>query len=92
MGVGSGGVGSGGGGFRWGWVNSGGGGVDKSSTESFCSLSLGFKWIRPGRTLALQSFRVTQLISAEILAKFCTTQETKIKWQKFHFNVIFYLL
>ena len=42
--------------------------------------------------LALQSFRVTQMINAEILAKFCTTRKTKIKWKKIHFNVISYLL
>ena len=50
----------------------GGGGV--SSTESFCNLSLVLKRMRPGRKLALQSFRITHLINAEILAKFCTTR------------------
>ena len=50
------------------------------------------KWIRPGRTFALQSFRITQLINAEIHAKFCTTRKTKTKWKKVHFIVIFYLL
>ena len=32
-----------------------------------------------GPTLALQSFRIFHLINAEILAKNCTTRETKIK-------------
>ena len=44
------------------------------------------------RTLALQSFRITHLIDAEVFAKFCTTRETKIKWKKVHFIVISYLL
>ena len=35
-----------------------------------------------GRTLVLQSFRITHLTNAEILAEFCTTRETKIKWKK----------
>ena len=41
------------------------------------------------RTIALQSYRITYLINAEILAKFCTMRETKIKWKKIHFNVRF---
>ena len=43
------------------------------------------------RTVALQSFSINHLINAEILAKFCTTRETKTKWKKIHFNVISYL-
>ena len=43
------------------------------------------KWIRPGHTLALQSFRIIHLINAEILAKFCTMHETKINWKKHRF-------
>ena len=34
-------------------------------------------WNGLGRTLALQSFCITHLINAEILAKFCTTRKTK---------------
>ena len=34
----------------------------------------------------------TRLIIVEILANFCTTRETKIKWKKIHLNVISYLL
>ena len=34
-----------------------------------------------GSTIALQSFRITHLINAEILPKLCTTRE-KIKWKK----------
>ena len=44
-----------------------------------------------GRTLALQSFRITHLTNAEILAKFCTTRSKK-KAEKTNFNVTFYLL
>ena len=57
----------GGGGFRWGGGRNG----DRV-----------LKWIRPGRTLALQSFRITHLINAEIFAKFCRTRETKLKWKQ----------
>ena len=36
----------------------------------------------------LQNFRITHLINAETLAKFCTERETKLKWKKIHYNVI----
>ena len=45
-----------------------------------------------GRTTDMQSFRITHLINAEILANISTTRETKKKWKKIHFNVISYLL
>ena len=34
---------------------------------------------RLGRTLALQSFSISHLIYAEVLAQFCTACKTKIK-------------
>ena len=44
------------------------------------------------RTLALQSFRITHLINAEIFAKNGKTRKTKIKWTKINFNMISDLL
>ena len=52
-----------------------------SSTEFFLQFEFRFR-NGLGRILALQSFRITHLINAEVLAKFCTTRETKIKWKK----------
>ena len=43
-----------------------------------------------GSTIALQNFRITHLINAEILAKLCTTRE-KNKVEKILLNVISYL-
>ena len=65
-------------------------GCAESLTNFFCNLSLGFRFENEiGRTLALQSFRITHLINAEILANLV---RNKIKWKKIHFNVISYLL
>ena len=44
-----------------------------------------------GRTLALQSFRITHLINAEILAKVTTRNKNKVA-KKIHLNVIFYFI
>ena len=48
-------------------------------------------WHGLGRTLALQSFRITHLINAEFLAKFCTAGETK-KMEKNPFQCDFLLI
>ena len=84
------------GGFRWGCSVGGawlmGGGLKGSKGANvrggggelngiFLQFELRFR-NRLGRTLAVQSFRITHLINAEILAKFCMTRETKNKVKK----------
>ena len=52
------------------------------STKIFYNLRKFRFEIRVGRNHALQKFRITHLINAEILAKFSTTRN-KIKWKEF---------
>ena len=52
------------------------------STKKFYNLKKCWFENRIGRNHALQKFRITHLINAEILAKFSTTRN-KIKWKEF---------